>query len=219
MQDSRRYSVADSLTALPSRIACRREPPRDRRSSILMSASRASAGAQLHSVAPMRARSFRLPRARSTQPLVTGPSPRTRSAASVPAPSMMMGTLDTSRMLPHASHPSIVDIRMHNSTSSGRLSCLETQVRSNDSPETSRWQHPGMCWPKVLNRCIVRAMPTIDSDGCRPPVPGHADHLFRCMASSFSRALESVVALVWNQWTACSGILTCITDSVGSGAG
>jgi hypothetical protein len=27
--------------------------------------------------------------------------------------------------------------------------------------------------------CIIRAMPTIDSDGCRPPVPGYADHSFR----------------------------------------
>jgi FMN phosphatase YigB (HAD superfamily) len=27
--------------------------------------------------------------------------------------------------------------------------------------------------------CIIRPMPTIDSDGCRPRVPGHADHSFR----------------------------------------
>jgi hypothetical protein len=27
--------------------------------------------------------------------------------------------------------------------------------------------------------CIIRAMPTIDSDGCRPPVLGHAVHAFR----------------------------------------
>jgi len=49
-------------------------------------------------------------------------------------------------------------------------------------------------------------MPTIDSDGCRPPIPSHADHLFRPMASSSFGKLESVVALNWNQWTACSGI-------------
>ncbi|MEW6231808.1 MAG: methyltransferase domain-containing protein, partial [Chloroflexota bacterium] len=28
-------------------------------------------------------------------------------------------------------------------------------------------------------KCIIRPMPTSDSDGCRPPIPGHADHLFR----------------------------------------
>jgi hypothetical protein len=54
--------------------------------------------------------------------------------------------------------------------------------------------------------CIIRAMSTTDSDGCRPPVPSHADQLFRRMASDFSGVPESVVALVWNQWTACSGI-------------
>jgi hypothetical protein len=30
-----------------------------------------------------------------------------------------------------------------------------------------------------FDMCIIRAMPTGDSDGCRPPVPGHADHLFQ----------------------------------------
>jgi hypothetical protein len=49
-------------------------------------------------------------------------------------------------------------------------------------------------------------MPTIDSDGCRPLVPEHADQLFQGKASSFSGVPESVVALVRNQWTACSGI-------------
>jgi len=28
-------------------------------------------------------------------------------------------------------------------------------------------------------QCIIRAMPTSESDGCRPSVPGYADHLFR----------------------------------------
>jgi hypothetical protein len=28
-------------------------------------------------------------------------------------------------------------------------------------------------------KCMFRPMPTIDSDGCRPLVPSHADHLFR----------------------------------------
>jgi len=67
--------------------------------------------------------------------------------------------------------------------------------------------------------CIIRAMPTIDSDGCRPPIPGHADHQFRRMASSFSWTPESVVALLRNQWTACSGILRSTSDPIGSGAG
>jgi hypothetical protein len=46
--------------------------------------------------------------------------------------------------------------------------------------------------------CIIRPMPTIDSDACRPPVPEHADQQFRCMASTFSWSLESVVALLRN---------------------
>ncbi|MEW6233587.1 MAG: HepT-like ribonuclease domain-containing protein, partial [Chloroflexota bacterium] len=32
---------------------------------------------------------------------------------------------------------------------------------------------------RKLEVCIIRPMPTSDSDGCRPPIPGHADHLFR----------------------------------------
>jgi len=67
--------------------------------------------------------------------------------------------------------------------------------------------------------CIIRAMSTVDSDGSRPPAPSHADHSFRRMASSFSGAPESVVALVWNQWTACSGIGAGKTDLGRSGAG
>ena len=63
-----------------------------------------------------------------------------------------------------------------------------------------------ICDPEFLCYCIIRAMPTIDSDGCRPPIPGHADHLFRRMASSFPWTPESVVVLLRNQWTACSGI-------------
>jgi hypothetical protein len=39
--------------------------------------------------------------------------------------------------------------------------------------------------------CIIRPMPTIDSDACRPLVPEHADQLFRCMASTFSWTPES----------------------------
>jgi hypothetical protein len=30
-------------------------------------------------------------------------------------------------------------------------------------------------------------MPTMDSDGCRPPIPGHADHLFRQHGVQFFR--------------------------------
>jgi hypothetical protein len=33
------------------------------------------------------------------------------------------------------------------------------------------------CWGR--SDCIIRVMPTIDSDGCRPLVLDHADHLFR----------------------------------------
>lgn len=54
--------------------------------------------------------------------------------------------------------------------------------------------------------CIIRAMPTIESDGCRPPVPSHAIQSFRRMASDFSEVSEAVVAMIWNQWTTCSGI-------------
>jgi hypothetical protein len=54
-------------------------------------------------------------------------------------------------------------------------------------------------------------MSTIDSDGCRPPVLGNADHLFRRMASSFPFAPESVDAMLRN--------LEEQADSVGSGAG
>ena len=67
--------------------------------------------------------------------------------------------------------------------------------------------------------CIIWAMWTIDSDGCRPPVLGYADHLIQPMASSFSRRPESVVALLRNQWTACSGIRRSPSDPIGSGAG
>ena len=34
--------------------------------------------------------------------------------------------------------------------------------------------------------CIIRAMSTGDSDECRPPVPGHADHLFQWHGVHFS---------------------------------
>ena len=60
--------------------------------------------------------------------------------------------------------------------------------------------------------CIIRAMPTGDSGGCRPPVPGHADHSFQWMASTFPGTPESVVALVWMQWTTCSGIHGHVSD-------
>jgi hypothetical protein len=75
-----------------------------------------------------------------------------------------------------------------------------------------------LAWVCVA-KCIIRAMSTIDSDGCRPPVLSHADHLIRHMASSFSRRPESVVALLRNQWTACSGIPGSMSDPKGSGAG
>jgi hypothetical protein len=31
----------------------------------------------------------------------------------------------------------------------------------------------------AASSCVIQAMPTGESGGCRPPVPGHADHLFR----------------------------------------
>ena len=49
-----------------------------------------------------------------------------------------------------------------------------------------------------------RAMPTTCSSG---------------MASVFSGTPESVIALVWIQWTTCSGILERVSDRVASGAG
>jgi hypothetical protein len=56
------------------------------------------------------------------------------------------------------------------------------------------------------NKCIIRAMPTIDSDGCRPPIPGHADHRFRQHDVQFFRntgiggrlELESVDGMLQN---------------------
>jgi len=62
-------------------------------------------------------------------------------------------------------------------------------------------------------------MPTIDSDGCRPLVLGHADHLFQRHGVHFSGPPESVDGIVWIQWTACSGILDRETDQMRSGAG
>jgi hypothetical protein len=67
--------------------------------------------------------------------------------------------------------------------------------------------------------CIIRVMPTIDSDGCRPPVLGHAVHPFRWHGVQFFGAPESVVALVRDRWTACSGIREGKTDPIRSGAG
>jgi hypothetical protein len=58
----------------------------------------------------------------------------------------------------------------------------------------------------AIGKCIIRAMPTIDSDGCRPPIPGHADHLFRQHDVQFFRnigiggrlELESVDGMLQN---------------------
>ena len=38
-----------------------------------------------------------------------------------------------------------------------------------------------------LSECIIRAMPTKNSDGCRPPVLSHAGHLFRQHGVQFFR--------------------------------
>ena len=67
--------------------------------------------------------------------------------------------------------------------------------------------------------CIIRAMPTIDSDGCRPPVPDHADHLFRSHGVQFFRGAgiggrlgsDSVDGMLRN--------LNEQADPIGSGAG
>jgi len=48
--------------------------------------------------------------------------------------------------------------------------------------------------------CIIRAMPTIDSDGSRPPPLSHADQLFQRMASDFSGAPGR------NRWSPWFGI-------------
>lgn len=62
-------------------------------------------------------------------------------------------------------------------------------------------------------------MPTIDSDGCRPPVLGHAVHLFQWHGVHFfgnagiggRLGSESVDGMLW--------ILNRYTDPMGSGAG
>jgi len=46
---------------------------------------------------------------------------------------------------------------------------------------------PGLL-PEPVHLCIIRAIPTIDSDGCRPPIPGHADHLLRQHGVQFVRS-------------------------------
>jgi hypothetical protein len=64
----------------------------------------------------------------------------------------------------------------------------------------------GQVLPALRDRCIIRPMPTIDSDGCRPPVPGHADQLFRRDGVQFfrdagivgRRGLESVDGMLRN---------------------
>jgi hypothetical protein len=51
---------------------------------------------------------------------------------------------------------------------------------------------------------MIRPMPTMESDGCRPPCPGHADQLSRRMVSGLRRPQESVAALVRKERIACS---------------
>jgi hypothetical protein len=54
--------------------------------------------------------------------------------------------------------------------------------------------------------CVIRPMSTVDSDGCRPLVPGHADQLFRRDGVQFFRntgivgrlGLESVDGMLRN---------------------
>jgi hypothetical protein len=41
---------------------------------------------------------------------------------------------------------------------------------------------------RIIN-CMFRPMPTIDSDGCRPLVPGHADHPFQRHVDHFSELI------------------------------
>ena len=52
--------------------------------------------------------------------------------------------------------------------------------------------------------CIIRAMPTGDSDGCRPPVPDHADHLFRWQGVRFFRDTGIGGRYARNAWTISS---------------
>jgi len=78
-----------------------------------------------------------------------------------------------------------------------------THIQNEKSEFVAHAGRNGRC---VADGCIIRAMPTTDSDGCRPPVPSDAVQSFRRMASDFSETLEPVVAMIWNQWTARSGI-------------
>ena len=78
-----------------------------------------------------------------------------------------------------------------------------THIQNEKSEFAAHAGRKGRC---VADGCIIRAMPTTDSDGCRPPVPSDAVQSFRRMASDFSETLEPVVAMIWNQWTARSGI-------------
>ncbi len=48
--------------------------------------------------------------------------------------------------------------------------------------------------------CIIRVMSTGDSDRCRPPVLGHADHLFRRHDVHFFGRPESVDGMLRNLW-------------------
>jgi len=56
--------------------------------------------------------------------------------------------------------------------------------------------------------CVIQAMPTGESAGCRPPVTGHADHLFRWHGVRFfgdtgisgRLGLDSVDGMVRNPW-------------------
>lgn len=80
--------------------------------------------------------------------------------------------------------------------------------------------NPGLSYLGILaTNCVIRAMPTIDFDGCRPSVPGYAVHPFWQQASNSSGTLESAVASVWNPWTAYPGILDSKSDPPGSSAG
>ena len=45
-----------------------------------------------------------------------------------------------------------------------------------------------------------------DSEACRPLIPNHVVHRFRCLGKSGRHAPEQVVGMLWNEWTASIGI-------------
>ena len=77
-------------------------------------------------------------------------------------------------------------MRIPNLQPAGRLSDgYEWQLENGPDFYIYRAQRPGNDSSGV--GCVIQAIPTIDSDGCRPPVPGRADHQFRRHGVHFFR--------------------------------